>query len=123
MKAFQIIKNDNMSLKIRNFADRWKNVITLMLLTSGIFSFVWAAVSWTDKQDETNRNQDRSIASIMYSDIKRDSILTIVVKNQEDTKKILASWTDWRNEFEPEHRQLMKTHNIYPNKLYHGDVK
>jgi hypothetical protein len=112
-----------MSLKFRNFADRWKNVLTLLLLMSGIFSFVWAAVRWTDKQDETNRNQDRSITAIINADIKRDSILTVVIRNQEDTKKILASWTDWRNEFEPEHMDLMKTHQMYPKKLYRGEIK
>lgn len=123
MMRFRTIRVNEMSTRLRMFAEKWKVVLELGILIVTGLGLIVGVSRWTYAQEAKNLEQDNKIAVHEKQDMKRDSVFNIALIELARTSRILISMEDRWNNFEPEHIQLMKQHGIYPKKLYRGETK
>jgi hypothetical protein len=119
MKAFQIIKGTDMSMKIRNFADQWWHVIGLITLIITCASIVWGASHWTTVQGNNYNLMDKRVNVLENKTMVIDSLLIAV----RGLNEAVNATNDRLDNWEIEHIKLLKIHGIFPEKLYRGSSK
>ena len=119
-----------MSLKIRTFAGKWRDVILLLGLLSTCAIVLISASRWTGKQEEiivdireNNLKLETRINAIEIRGITRDSLISKATINLDKLTGVVNQMIERQNNWESEHIKLMKMHNLYPNKLYRGEGK
>ena len=109
------MKGSDMSQKIRTVAEQWRHVIYICTVVASCAILSWKAVTWFDKREIYDAIRDRQ-------DVKRDSVLTLLVDGQRGNTLILSSLLTWRDAIEPEHLALMKKAGIFPKRMYKGEA-
>ena len=108
---------------VLSFIKIWRDFIYLVVGITTCITFIAFTSKSSQKQEDAILYQERRIESIEMRESKRDSILNTLSTNQQKIASFVDALRERQNDWEVEHIKLMKLHNLWPNKLYRGEIK